>query len=89
MIQECTSVLNGNPEFGFESWSSTLYTISVIEEVIYIMAIIIILPVMIKILVMFKFTYCDLYDIVKYKMIGFIIFYELFLTFRAISYGMF
>ena len=41
---------------------------------------------MIKILVMFKYAYCDLYEMVKVKMILFILFYELFLSYRACAY---
>ena len=41
---------------------------------------------MIKILIMFKFAYCDLYSTVKAKMIFFIVFYEVFLFYRAFAY---
>lgn len=87
-IDECTKVINGHPEFGFSSWSKIFFTISIFEEVIYWVALLVILPVMIKILVMFKYAYCDLYEIVKCKMITFIIFYEIFLSYRAIAYGL-
>jgi hypothetical protein len=82
----CKRTLNGHPEFGFKSWNQILFTFSIIEEVFYIMALIILLPVMIKILVMFKYAYCDLYEMVKTKMIIFIILYELFLSYRACAY---
>ena len=44
---------------------------------------------MVKILIMFKYAYCDLYEMVKTKMILFIVFYEIFLSYRAFAYGYF
>jgi hypothetical protein len=52
-----------------------------------LVALVVILPVMIKILIMFKYAYCDLYEIVKCKMITFIVLYEIFLSYRAFAYG--
>ena len=41
---------------------------------------------MVKILIMFKYAYCDLYEMVKTKMVIFIILYESFLSYRAFAY---
>ena len=44
------------------------------------------IPVMIKILILFKTAYEDLYKVVKCKIIWFLIVYEIFLIFRVENY---
>ena len=57
--------------------------------VLYTVLVFVYIPVMLKIMLMLKRAYQDLYSESKYKLITWSVVYEVFLTFRVYSYAMY
>ena len=71
---------------GFATTLQTFKTIPVFLLVLYSSLIFMYLPVLVKILGLFRIAYPEDYNLIKIKLRSFLIFYELFLLLRAIDY---
>lgn len=61
-------------------------TVPIFLLILYVVIIIIYLPVLVQIMRLFKEAYRDTYEVIKVKFVSFLIFYEVFIIFRAVDY---
>ena len=73
-------------EFGLFDAGNAYYTLLWLLFSMYMLMLFIFIPVVFKIMKMFKHAYPELYDQVALKLIIFLLLYELFIGIRAVTY---